>query len=230
MRILCLGGAGKISRESALDLVQFCDFEKMTIADCGIEQGHRVVDWLNDNRVDFRQVDFVNDPDGAVELIGQYDIVMDGTPISLNNKSTACIAKAGVDGINLNGCGAEWAFDNEFRDKGRKLIAGMGMTPGITNMMTLHAAGQLDSIETIRISHGAFRSIAFSPSITETTRIEYDPDFRTVSCMRMESLSRYRLLHDHDRLTYPSLSAPIRSGSYRMPKQGLCPGRCPAKA
>ena len=176
MKVLCLGGAGRISRESAFDLVQFCDFEKMTIADCNIKQGQEVVDWLNDSRVDFRYVDFVNDPDGTVELISQYDIVMDGTAISLNDKSTACIAKAGVDGINLNGCGAEWAFDKEFHDKGRRLIAGMGMTPGITNMMTLHAAGQLDSIETIRISHGAFRSIAFSPSITETTRIEYDPD------------------------------------------------------
>jgi saccharopine dehydrogenase-like NADP-dependent oxidoreductase len=176
MKVLCLGGAGRISRESAFDLVQFCDFEKMTIADCDIKQGQEVVSWLNDSRVGFRHVDLVNDPDGTVELISQYDIVMDGTAISLNDKSTACIAKAGVDGINLNGCGTEWAFDKEFGDKGRRLVAGMGMTPGITNMMTLHAAGQLDTAETIRISHGAFRSIAFSPSITETTRIEYDPD------------------------------------------------------
>ena len=55
-------------------------------------------------------------------------------------------------------------------------MPGMGMTPGLTNMMTMHAANQLDTIDAIRISHGAFRSIAFSPSITETTRIEYDPD------------------------------------------------------
>lgn len=176
MKILCLGGAGKISRESAFDIVQFGDFDKITIADCNIEQGQEVADWLNDSRVDFHHVDFVNDSDGTVELISQYDIVMDGTSISLNDKSTACIAKAGVDGINLNGCGAEWEFDKEFHDKGTRLIAGMGMTPGITNMMTLHAANQLDTAETIRISHGAFRSIAFSPSITETTRIEYDPD------------------------------------------------------
>jgi saccharopine dehydrogenase-like NADP-dependent oxidoreductase len=52
----------------------------------------------------------------------------------------------------------------------------MGMTPGVTNMMVLRAANQLDTVEIIRISHGAFRSIAFSPSIAETTRIEYDPN------------------------------------------------------
>jgi saccharopine dehydrogenase-like NADP-dependent oxidoreductase len=52
----------------------------------------------------------------------------------------------------------------------------MGMTPGITNLMTKHAADQLETVDTIRISHGAFRPVAFSPAIAETTRVEYDPD------------------------------------------------------
>lgn len=42
--------------------------------------------------------------------------------------------------------------------------------------MARKAADQLDSVETIRVSHGAFRPIAFSHAIAETTRIEYDPD------------------------------------------------------
>ena len=175
MRILCLGAAGKISRESVNDLVEFSDFEKITVADCNEKAGREVVQWLNDKRVDFQNADFLQDPKGTIELMRQYDIVMDGTPISLNDRSTACIAEAGVHGINLNGCGAEWAFDKEFKKQGKACVPGMGMTPGLTNMLTLHAMNQLDTAEIIRISHGAFRSIAFSPSITETTRIEYDP-------------------------------------------------------
>lgn len=50
------------------------------------------------------------------------------------------------------------------------------MTPGITNMMAKHAADQLDTVDTIRINHGAFRPLAFLPAIMETTNIEYDPD------------------------------------------------------
>ncbi len=176
MRILCLGGAGKISRETAYDLVEFSDFDKLTIADRNEKAGHEVAEWLNDPRVDFQTVDFVQDHDATVRLMREHDIVMDGTPISLNDRSTACIAEARVHGINLNGCGAEWAFDQAFRDHGRTYVAGMGMTPGVTNMMVLHAVNQLDTAEIVRISHGAFRSIAFSPSIAETTRIEYDPD------------------------------------------------------
>ena len=176
MRILCLGAAGKISRESVNDLLEFCDFDTITVADCNEQSGREVVKWLADQRVDFRRVDFVKDHDATVELMREYDIVMDGTPISLNDRSTACIAEAGVHGINLNGCGAEWAHDRVFKNHGKTHVAGMGMTPGVTNMMTLHAVNQLDTAEIIRISHGAFRSIAFSQSIFETTRLEYDPD------------------------------------------------------
>lgn len=176
MRILCLGAAGKISRESVNDLVEFSDFDKITVADCNEKEGCEVVEWLNDPRVDFQRVDFLGDRDATVKLMREYDIVMDGTPISLNDRSTSCIADASVHGINLNGCGAEWAFDRQFKEHGKTCVAGMGMTPGATNMMVLRAVNQLDTAEIIRISHGAFRSIAFSPSIAETTRIEYDPD------------------------------------------------------
>lgn len=49
------------------------------------------------------------------------------------------------------------------------------MTPGVTQMMAMHAANQLDTVDTIRVSHGSYRPIAFSASITETTTYEYDP-------------------------------------------------------
>jgi len=175
MKVLCLGAAGKISRESVFDLVEFSDFQKITIADVNVEAGHEVVHWLNDPRIDFKKVDLC-DNNAAIRIMQKYDIVMDGTPISLNDRSTACIADAGVHGINLNGMGAEWDFDQQFRDSGKICVPGFGMTPGITNLMAKHASDQLDKVDTIRISHGAFRPVAFSAAIAETTRIEYDPD------------------------------------------------------
>ncbi len=178
MKILCLGGAGKISRESVCDLVEYSDFDKITIADYDRQAGREVVKWLDDPRVDFIHVD-VNDQKSTVDRMRGYDLVMDGTTISLNERSTACIAAAGVNGINLNGCGAEWDFKQHFEDSGRIHVPGMGMTPGITNIMVMHAARQLETVDTIRISHGAFRPVAFSPAIAETTRVEYDPDLPT---------------------------------------------------
>ncbi|HEA69635.1 MAG TPA: saccharopine dehydrogenase [Desulfobacterales bacterium] len=178
MKTLCLGGAGKICRESVYDIVQYSDYDKITIADVNEEAGLEVVAWLDDPRVDFIKAD-VYDREKTVNLMKKYDIVLDGTTISMNDHTTSLIFESGVHGINLNGCSSEWDFDKRFKEIGKTFVPGVGMTPGITNLMTKYAADRLDTVDTIRISHGAFRPIAFSPSIAETTRIEYDPNLET---------------------------------------------------
>ena len=57
MKVFCLGAAGRISRESALDLVQYSDFEKITIGDYNLEEAKKVAEWLNDDRVDVVKID-----------------------------------------------------------------------------------------------------------------------------------------------------------------------------
>ncbi|MGC5327426.1 saccharopine dehydrogenase family protein [Brevibacillus sp. SYSU BS000544] len=175
MKIFCLGGAGNICREAVLDLVLHSDFDTITIGDFNEEEGQRLVKSINDPRVDFVKVN-VMDHDATVEQMKGYDIVMDGTTITLNGLSTACIAEAGCHGVNLNGFGDEDDSHEVFRKNGKTCVPGFGMTPGVTQMMAMHAANQLDEVDTIRVSHGAFRPIAFSKSITETTTYEYDPE------------------------------------------------------
>ena len=174
MKIACLGGAGRICREAVLDLVRFSDAKRITVADVDERAGREVVAWLDDPRVDFLAVDVRNHAD-AVNALRGYDVAMDGTTIALNGLSTACIAAAGCHAINLNGFGEEDASDEVFRANGRTCVPGFGMTPGITQMMAMRAAAQLEAVEIARVSHGAYRPIAFSASITETTTYEYDP-------------------------------------------------------
>jgi saccharopine dehydrogenase-like NADP-dependent oxidoreductase len=174
MKILCLGGAGRICREAILDLVQFSDFTQITVADTNESEGRQVTAWLNDPRVDLVVAD-VKQHDETVAVMRGYDVVMDGTTIALNGLSTACIAAAGCHGINLNGFGEEDRSDSIFKRHGRSCVPGFGMTPGTTQMMAMHAANQLDTVDIVRVSHGAYRPIAFSASITETTTYEYDP-------------------------------------------------------
>jgi saccharopine dehydrogenase-like NADP-dependent oxidoreductase len=174
MKIFCLGGAGRICREAALDLVRFSSFDRITVGDVDEAVGRQVVAWLADPRVDFVRVD-VTDLQRTIDALRGYDVVMDGTTIKLNGVTTAAIAAAGGHGINLNGFGEEDAADPVFRAHQRACVPGFGMTPGVTQMMAMHAATQLDRVESVRVSHGAFRPIAFSASITETTTYEYDP-------------------------------------------------------
>lgn len=175
MRILCLGGGGRICRESIFDLVEYSDFEQITVADANPAAVQEVRQWLDDPRLDTVAIDAC-DHKSTVQLMQRYDLVMDGTPISMNDRTTACMAEAGVHGINLNGMSHEWELNDAFQKKGKTCVPGFGMTPGITNLMAMHAANQLDRVEIVRCSHGAFRPIAFSDAIAETTRIEYDPD------------------------------------------------------
>ncbi|TQQ85147.1 saccharopine dehydrogenase [Peptacetobacter hominis] len=174
MKVFCLGAAGKISRESVLDLVQHSSFEKITIGDYNLEEAKKVAEWLNDDRVDVVHID-VTKVDEAAEIMKGYDVVMDGTQITLNGKSTECIAKAGCHGVNLNGFGEENQWNDLFVEKGKTCVPGFGMTPGTTQMMAMHLANQLDEVDEVYVSHGSFRPIAFSKSITETTTYEYDP-------------------------------------------------------
>jgi saccharopine dehydrogenase-like NADP-dependent oxidoreductase len=178
MKVFCLGGAGRICREAAFDLVGHSGFEQITIGDYNLAAAEEVRDWLADERVDAVRIDVTDPADAAAKLKG-YDVVADGTQISLNGPSTECIARAGCHGVNLNGFGAEQAFDEEFRQQGRTCVPGFGMTPGVTQMMAMAAANQLDTVDEVYVSHGAFRPIAFSPSITETTVYEYDPGLPT---------------------------------------------------
>ncbi|KEK23599.1 saccharopine dehydrogenase family protein [Bacillus gaemokensis] len=178
MKVFCLGGAGKICREAILDLVRFSSFETITVADFNEEEGRKVVAWLNDPRVDFVKVDVTNHADTVAKMRG-YDIVMDGTTIKLNGLSTRCIAEAGCHGVNLNGFGEENDSHDIFVQNGKTCLPGFGMTPGVTQMMAMHAANQLDTVESVRVSHGSYRPIAFSASITETTTYEYDPKLPT---------------------------------------------------
>jgi lysine 6-dehydrogenase len=174
MKIFCLGGAGRICREAALDAVRFSSFDRITVGDVDEAAGRQVVAWLADPRVDFVRVD-VTDSQRTIDAMRGYEVVMDGTTIKLNGITTAAIAAAGCHGINLNGFGEEEASDPVFRAHHRACVPGFGMTPGITQMMAMRAAAQLDRVESVRVSHGAFRPIAFSASITETTTYEYDP-------------------------------------------------------
>ncbi|MFR9143231.1 MAG: saccharopine dehydrogenase NADP-binding domain-containing protein [Lentihominibacter sp.] len=95
MKVFCLGAAGRISRESVMDLVQHSDFDTITIGDYNVEEAEKVAQWLDDDRVNVVKAD-VNDVEATAQLMRGYDVVMDGTQITLNGKSTECIARQGA--------------------------------------------------------------------------------------------------------------------------------------
>lgn len=178
MKVFCLGGAGMIARQAIRDLVEFSDFEMITVGDFNEDAGKRFVEEINDERVNFVKVNVMDEKE-TIKQLESYDIVLDGTTIQLNDQSTKCIASAGCHGINLNGFGSEDKYSEIFVKHNKTAVPGFGMTPGVTQMMAMHAANQLDTVHSARVSHGSFRPIAYSKGIFETTAYEYTPNLDT---------------------------------------------------
>jgi saccharopine dehydrogenase-like NADP-dependent oxidoreductase len=178
MKILCLGGGGRISRESVKDLVANRDFAQITIGDANEVAAHEVANEINDPRIDVVKFD-ITDSKRSVEIMKRYDVVMSGMPIKFDELLVEAVVKAKVNGLDINGMGNTFAFDSAAREAGIVYVPGVGMTPGTTNILTRYAADQMERVDEIYISHGAFRAISLSPGLTSTTFIEYDPTLDT---------------------------------------------------
>lgn len=175
MRILCLGAGGRISRESVKDLVGSSDFARITIGDINQAEARKVAEEIGDDRCDVVHFD-ITDSSRAVEIMQQYDLVMSGMPIKFDELLVKTVVEARVNGLDINGMGNTFDYDDRAREAGIVYVPGVGMTPGTTNILARYAADQMERVDEIYISHGAFRAISLSPGLTSTTFIEYDPN------------------------------------------------------
>ncbi|MBW2122649.1 MAG: saccharopine dehydrogenase NADP-binding domain-containing protein, partial [Deltaproteobacteria bacterium] len=143
MKILCVGAAGQISRESLKDLIEFGDFDQITIGDVNEEAARQVREEVGDQRVDFVHLD-ITDTAGSVEVMRGYDVVMAGLPIALDTLLVDAVMAAGVSGLDVTGMGQTYFdYDTRARQAGIIFVPGVGMTPGTTNILAKYAADQM---------------------------------------------------------------------------------------
>ncbi len=180
-KLFALGGAGRICGWALRTAVQYSGkdlFDKITIGEYNTDAAEALKKEIGDPRIDVVKID-INDEADAIKKMKGYDVVLDGTTIKLNDQSTKVIAEAGCSGLNLNGFGAEYKYSEIFKKNNRIHIPGYGMTPGLTDSMVRAGAEKFDKIDTVRVSHCAYRPIAYSPAIFETTQYEYNPDLES---------------------------------------------------
>ena len=176
MNILCVGGAGQIGREAVIDLLEHSDFEKIVIGDVEEKNALKLIKQLGDKRLDFTTVD-ITDPEKSASIFRNFDVVFGSLPIKYDDLFVSAVVKAGVSGLDITGMGKTYfQYDGEAKNKDIIFVPGVGMTPGTTNVLARYICDQMDEVNEIYISHGAFRAIALSPGLSSTTFIEYDPD------------------------------------------------------
>jgi saccharopine dehydrogenase-like NADP-dependent oxidoreductase len=181
-RILVLGGVGAMANETTRDLVETSNFDEITIADIDIKKAKAFASQLKDSRLKVVGFDASKVSD-MVKIMKGYDVVANGLPrvFSLRAMKAAIAAKVPI--LDLISPEEETlALDEKAKAAGISAVGGVGITPGITNILAKLGAERLNQVEQIDIDFAAFRSIAHSPALLHVILWEFDPNTKIRYC------------------------------------------------
>jgi saccharopine dehydrogenase-like NADP-dependent oxidoreductase len=174
-KILVLGGVGAMATETSIDLVKTSDFEQIMIADINLAKIEAFIEQSGDSRLKAAKIN-AESVDEMAELISGYDVVANGLPRVYCENAIRAGIKAKVDMLDLISPHEETlALDDEAQSAGISIVGGVGITPGITNILAQLGADRLETVERIDIDFAAFRSIAHSPGLLHVILWEFDP-------------------------------------------------------
>jgi len=174
MRVLVLGGAGAVCKETTRDLALYSDFDEIVVADNNIEAANALVEDIGDKRLITVFFD-ANDYVSMLKLFPGFDIVVNGLPWKYDVPVTKACVEVGVNGLDVSTEEEQWDFHDIAKGKDMIFIPGVGATPGITNVMARRAASQMDRVNDVQINFAAFRSPAPAPGLLITFLYEFHP-------------------------------------------------------
>ena len=162
MKVVVLGAVGSMAIECTRDLVRTSDFDRIVLADQNIELLQRVAQDLQDDRVSLAKIDARQKSDLASVMDG-CALFINGMPSDFSPNVTEVAIQLGLSGLDITGLVNMFDFDTQASKRGCLIVAGVGCTPGITNVLARYGSNQLDTVEEINIYFAAWRPIALSP-------------------------------------------------------------------
>ncbi len=157
MKIIVLGGAGKMGCIAAQDLAGDRRVKEVVIADRDVAQARTVAETIGNSKVTIRQVD-LNDRDALVGLLKGADTCLNATVYYTNLPVMEACLEAGTCYTDMGGLfhttRKQLELSDRFAEAGLSAVLGMGSAPGVPNVQARYAADRLDSIEHIRIYDG----------------------------------------------------------------------------
>ncbi|MFN2216899.1 MAG: saccharopine dehydrogenase family protein, partial [Anaerolineales bacterium] len=157
MRIVVLGGAGKMGCISVQSLTKDPRVSEVVIADYNLEQAGIVAKTINSPKISIEKVD-VNDHAGLVNVLKGSQACVNATVYYTNLPIMEACIEAGVGYTDMGGLfhttRKQLKLHERFAEKGISAVLGMGSAPGIPNIQSRYAADRLDTIEYVRIYDG----------------------------------------------------------------------------
>ena len=159
MKILALGGAGDMGRMAAAALLDSPKVDAITIADLNIEMAQTFIELVDVPNISAVKVD-INQREKLIDLMASHDLIM--STVGPYYKFGIPILKAALKAQrNIIDICDDWKptldaleLHQEFQKADLSAVIGFGASPGITNIMAVHAASMLDEIDEIITAWG----------------------------------------------------------------------------
>jgi saccharopine dehydrogenase-like NADP-dependent oxidoreductase len=157
MKIIVLGGAGKMGCIAVQDLAGDQRVKEVVIADRDVDQAHTVAEIIDSPKVSIQQVD-VTDQISLANVLQGANACLNATVYYFTLPVMAACLETGVSYTDMGGLfhhtrrQLEW--NDRFAEAGVSAVLGMGSAPGVPNIQARYAADRLDRIEYIRIYDG----------------------------------------------------------------------------
>jgi lysine 6-dehydrogenase len=157
MKIVVLGGAGKMGCIAVQDLAGDRRVREVVIADRDLGQARTVAEVISSPKVSIQQVD-VTDHDGLVGVLKGADTCLNATVYYFNLQVMEACLEARVCYTDMGGLfhttRKQLELSDRFVEARLSAVLGMGSAPGVPNVQARYAADRLDTIERIRIYDG----------------------------------------------------------------------------
>jgi saccharopine dehydrogenase (NAD+, L-lysine-forming) len=159
MKIVVLGGAGKMGSVVVQDLVENQRVHEVVIADINPRASRDIANFLASPKITIQPVN-LGEHASLVGVLNDVDACVNATVYYTNlNVMEACI-EARTHYTDLGGLfhttRKQLELHDRFAEAGISAVLGMGSAPGIPNIQARYAADRLDTIDYIHIYDGIY--------------------------------------------------------------------------
>ena len=172
-KIFIVGAVGAMCIEATRDLIETGGNHEFMLADSNLEKLKILKNEYSNNRINIMKVDATGF-DEMLKAVQGYDFVMNGLTFGNAESSIRACIEAKIPTILLDDFPRNYYYEG-FEKSGVLCAAGVGMTPGVTDLMARWGVDRCDSVLEINVSWASFRPIAVSPGLVLTTFWEMDP-------------------------------------------------------
>jgi len=206
MNILVLG-SGMMGQAISYDLLNYSNFDNITIADINIKNLESAKKFLKNSNVIYKKID-VKNKNEIVKIFGKNNIAISAIPYNYNYGLSKIAISKKTHFIDLGGNNNIVKKQKSLFDEARKneinIIPDCGLAPGITSIITKDIVDQIENIKFIKLRVGGLPlkpkpplnyQIVFSPNGLINEYIEKSVILKNKNIIKKKSMTEIEKIY-----------------------------------